>query len=89
MKKNRISDRCIDREIAKGADNGGSGNLYVVSMCDYTTDLMAFRAGTSTAIAKLENFMPNNSDVEASYVRLSVQNDQQYVVALKKFQYLN
>lgn len=55
----------LDREIAKGADNGGSGNLYVVSMCDYTTDLMAFRAGTSTAIAKLENFMPNNSDVEA------------------------
>ena len=55
----------LDREIAKGADNGGSGNLYVVSMCDYTTDLMAFRAGTSTAIAKLENFMPNNGDVEA------------------------
>ena len=50
----------LDREIAKGADNGGSGNLYVVSMCDYTTDLMAFRAGTSTAIAKLENFMPNS-----------------------------
>ena len=54
----------LDRELAKGDGSGGS-NLYIVTMCDYSTDIMAFRAGTSTAIAKLQNFMPNNSDVES------------------------
>jgi hypothetical protein len=55
----------LEREVAKGGDNGGGSNIYIVNMCDYTTDLLAFRAGTSTAIAKLENFMPNNGDVES------------------------
>lgn len=55
----------LERECAKDADNTGGSNIYAVNMCDYTTDIMAFRAGTNTAIAKLENFMPNNASVES------------------------
>lgn len=50
----------LERELARENE----GTLYVVNMCDYTTDLMAFRSGTAAAIARLENFMPNNSEVE-------------------------
>ena len=51
----------MERQIA----NGDGGNLYVVNMCDYNTDIMVFRAGTSAAIARLNTLLPNNSDIES------------------------
>ena len=51
----------LERELAKG----DGSNLYVVTMCDYTTDLMVYRGGTSAAIARLSTLLPNNADVES------------------------
>lgn len=51
----------MDRELAKG----DAANLYIVTMCDYNTDIMIFRAGTSAAIARLNTLLPNNPDIEA------------------------
>lgn len=51
----------LERELAKG----DGSNLYVVNMCDYTTDLMVYRGGTSAAIARLSTLLPNNADVES------------------------
>lgn len=51
----------MERDLAKSNES----SLYTVSMCDYNTDLMVFRAGTAAAIARLVNFMPNNSEVQS------------------------
>lgn len=51
----------MDRELAKG----DAANLYTVTMCDYNTDIMIFRAGTSAAIARLNTLLPNNADIES------------------------
>lgn len=50
----------LDRDIT--ADN--EHNLYVVTMCDYNTDIMVFRAGTSASIARLKPLLPDNQDLE-------------------------
>lgn len=50
----------MERDLAK--ENEGS--LYVVNMCDYSTDLMVYRGGTAAALARLNNLLPNNSEVE-------------------------
>lgn len=53
----------LARELPGGADNNES-NLYIVTMCDYNTDICTFRAGTSAAIGRLSTgFTPSNSDV--------------------------
>jgi hypothetical protein len=52
----------LERDIT-GGSNGDNSNLYVVTMCDYNTDLMVFRSGCSASIARLKDFLPTNSDV--------------------------
>ncbi len=50
----------MERDLVKENES----SLYAVNMCDYSTDLMVFRAGTSAALARLNTLLPNNSDVE-------------------------
>lgn len=50
----------LARELTEGNDH----NLYVVTMCDYNTDLMIFRAGTSANIARLLTLLPDDEDIE-------------------------
>lgn len=53
----------LARDLSGGADNNES-NLYIVTMCDYNTDIMVFRSGTSAAIARLNSSMnASNGDI--------------------------
>lgn len=46
-----------------GADNNES-NLYIVTMCDFNTDIAILRAGVSTSIGRLNtSFTPSTGDV--------------------------
>ena len=42
----------LARELPGGADNNES-NLYIVTMCDFNTDIAILRAGVSTSIGRL------------------------------------
>ena len=53
----------LDRKIAKPSND--NNDCYVVQMLDYSTDLMVYRGGTATALARLDNLMPNNAVIEA------------------------
>lgn len=50
--------------LERAAVTGNEGDIYIVSMCDYSTDIMAYRGGTAAALARLVNFLPNNPVVE-------------------------
>ena len=50
----------LDRGISSNYDH----NLYVITMCDYNTDIMVFRAGTSANVARLKPLLPDNPDIE-------------------------
>lgn len=53
----------LARELSGGIDDNES-NLYIVTMCDYNTDLMTLRGGVSTAIGRLNtSFTPSVGDV--------------------------
>ena len=48
----------LARELPGGADNNES-NLYIVTMCDFNTDIAILRAGVSTSIGRLNtSFTP-------------------------------
>lgn len=51
----------IDRESTKG----DSKNLYIVTMCDFATDIMIQRAGTCNDLAKLKTLTPASANVNA------------------------
>ena len=44
----------LARELPGGADNNES-NLYIVTMCDFNTDIAILRAGVSTSIGRLNH----------------------------------
>lgn len=48
-----------ERNITSGNDH----NLYAVTMCDYNTDIMLFRAGTSASLARLLTLLPSDADI--------------------------
>ncbi|MEG0037616.1 MAG: RagB/SusD family nutrient uptake outer membrane protein [Bacteroides sp.] len=51
------------RELSGGMSEDGS-NLYIITMCDFNTDLMIFRGGVSAAIGRLNlSFTPSAPDV--------------------------
>ena len=53
----------LARELPGGADNNES-NLYIVTMCDFNTDIAILRAGVSTSIGRLNtSFTPSTGDV--------------------------
>ena len=53
----------LARELPGGADNNES-NLYIVTMCDFNTDIAILRAGVSTSIGRLNTrFTPSTGDV--------------------------
>ena len=46
-----------DRGIVyDSGENDGNGDVYVVTMMDYCTDLMIFRAGSAASFARLDNY---------------------------------
>lgn len=51
----------MDRDITSGNES----NLFVVTMCDYNTDIMVFRAGTSASLARLTTVLPNDPNFES------------------------
>ncbi len=52
-----------DREFAITSNS----SRYAVEMFDFNTDISIYRAGTATAIARLDNLTPTNSDVESHW----------------------
>lgn len=50
--------------LERGFTDGDESNLYVATMCDYSTDISVYRGGTSAALARLNTLLPNNPDVE-------------------------
>lgn len=53
----------VARDLSGGSASDES-NLYVVTMCDYNTDIMTLRGGVSTSVGRLSlSFTPSTSDL--------------------------
>ena len=59
-----------DRGIVYDSDeNEGNGDVYVVTMMDYCTDLMVFRAGTAASFARLDNYKSDSGHFQQYWNR--------------------
>lgn len=55
----------LARDLSGGA-TANESNLYIVTMCDFNTDIMMLRGGVSTAIGRLNtSFTPSVGDVNS------------------------